>query len=291
MAEQFSTRTKARGLGRRTSDLRDAILSAFEEADKPVTVRQMFYLLSVAGAVDKNEAGYRQAQRQLVEMRRGGTVPYGWIADYSRRSWKPDTFADMEDALRSTANFYRRAVWNRLPVYVEIWVEKDALAGVLYSVTERYDVALMPAKGYSSESFAYSSAEAIKRTGKPAVVYYLGDFDPSGWNMARNLEEKLRGFGAEITFERLAVNPEQIEAWNLPSRPTKRTDTRCREFFDTFGKGTPSVELDALHPDKLRAIVREAIERHIPAGYLDTLNAAEESERRILDRMADAAAG
>lgn len=211
-------------------------------------------------------------------MRRGGTVSYKWIDDYSRRFWKPDTFDDMEDALRSTANFYRRAVWKRLPVYVEIWVEKDALAGVLYSVTERYDVMLMPAKGYSFESFTYSSAEAIKRTGKPAVVYYLGDFDPSGWNMARNLEGKLRGFGADITFERLAVNPEQIDAWNLPSRPTKRTDTRCKEFFDTFGKGTRSVELDALHPDKLRTIVREAIERHIPAGYMDSLNAAEESD-------------
>ena len=150
---------------------------------------------------------------------------------------------------------------------------------------------LMPAKGYSSESFAYSSAEAIKRTGKPAIVYYLGDFDPSGWNMTRNLEEKLRGFGADITFERLAVNPEQIDAWNLPTRETKRTDTRCWEFFDPFGKGTRSVELDALHPDKFRAIVRAAIERYIPAGYMDALNEAEESERTILERMAEAAAG
>jgi hypothetical protein len=246
----------------------------------------MYYLLSVAGAVDETEAGYGRAQRQLLEMRRAGTIPYSCIADNTRWMRKPRTYSGVEDALRQTAYFYRRAVWDDLDDYVEVWCEKDALAGVLHSVTAEYDVPLMVARGYSSESFAYEAAHAIKAIGKDGYVYYLGDFDPSGWNMARNLEEKLRGFGAEITFERLAVNPEQIKAWNLPTRATKQTDTRCREFFDTFGGGTPSVELDAIHPDTLRQIVRGAIEQHLPEDHLVGIEAAEKSERENFGRLA-----
>jgi len=247
----------------------------------------MYYLLSVAGAVEKTEAGYGRAQRQLLEMRRAGRIPYSWIADNTRWMRKPNSYSGVEDALRQTANGYRRAVWDGLDDYVEVWIEKDALAGVLHSVTAQYDVPLMVARGYSSESFAYEAAQTIKGTGKAGTVYYLGDHDPSGWQMARNLEGKLRGFGADITFERLAVNPEQITAWNLPTRKTKKTDTRCKAFFDTFGKNAPSVDLDAIHPDTLRALVRQAIEQHLPKYHLIGIEAVEESEREIFGKLAE----
>ena len=85
---------------------------------------------------------------------------------------------------------------------------------------------LMVARGYSSETFAYNAAEAMIETGRPCHVYYVGDFDPSGWQMARSLEQKLTEFGAPVVFERLAVNPEQIGLWSLPTRPSKVMDTR-----------------------------------------------------------------
>jgi len=204
---------------------------------------------------------------------------------------KPNTYSSVEYALRSTRNFYRRPVWNDLDQYIEVWCEKDALAGVLYPITEQYDVPLMVCRGYSSETFAYEAAANIKKIGKTVFIYYLGDFDPSGWQMSRNLEGKLRGFGARATFERMAINPEQIIRWNLPRRETKRTDSRCREFFDVFGKDTPSVELDALHPNELRRIVRDAIDQHLPDGYLDELKVAEKSERDLLKRLEKIAAG
>jgi hypothetical protein len=109
--------------------------------------------------------------------------------------------------------------------------------------------------------------------------------------MSANLEKKLRQFGADITFERLAINSEQIIQWNLPRRETKQADTRCRQFFDTFGANTQSVELDALHPNTLRQIVREAIERHIPAGHLAHLEMVETEERVLWQRLLDVAAG
>ena len=204
-AKQIRPSTKkTRGLAAKTVALREAILAAFEDTDKPVTVRQMFYMLTVRGAVPKTETeGYRPVQRQLVEMRRAGLIPYRWLADNTRWMRKPTTYADLNDFLAFAADQYRQSVWARADTYVEIWIEKDALAGVVLPVTAQYDVPLMVARGYSSESFAWEAAANIREIGKPAFVYYLGDFDPSGWDMSRGLETKLREFGADIHFERL----------------------------------------------------------------------------------------
>jgi hypothetical protein len=221
--EQIGTSTKlsCRWLSKATQALREAILAAFDDADKPVTVRQMFYRLTVRGAVEKEESGYRKAQRQLLALRRAGLVPYGWIADNTRWMRKPTTYAGLGDFFDRAAAYYRQDLWVRSDVYVEVWCEKDALAGVLMAVTREYDVPLMVARGYSSETFAYNAAEAMRETGKPCYVYYVGDFDPSGWQMARSLKQKLTEFGAPVVFERLAVNPEQLQGLGLPARPSK----------------------------------------------------------------------
>jgi hypothetical protein len=110
------------------------------------------------------------------------------------------------------------------------WLEKDALAGVVDPITNSYDVPLMVARGYASLSFLHSAAEYIGYLDVPAYIYHCGDFDPSGVNAAEKIEETLRELAptAEIIFERIAVTPEQIEAWNLPTRPTKTTDSRDR---------------------------------------------------------------
>jgi hypothetical protein len=279
---------KPRGLAKATLALREAILETFEDTGKPVTVRQMFYLLSVGGAVEKEESGYRKAQRQLLALRRAGLVPYGWIADNTRWMRKPTTYAGLGDFFDRAATYYRQDLWVRSDVYVEVWCEKDALAGVLMPVTREYDVPLMVARGYSSETFAYNAAEAMRETGKPCYVYYAGDLDPSGWQMARSLEQKLAEFGAPVVFERLAVNPEQIQAWDLPTRPSKVSDTRCKAFFAEFGNGTESVELDAIHPDLLRSLVRDAIEQHIDHGGLETLRREEDAAREALQELAQA---
>jgi hypothetical protein len=152
---QIGTTTKipsGRGLSRKTFALRTAIMAAFEETFKPVTVRQMFYMLTVRGAVEKKESGYRKAQRQLVLLRREGEVPYNWIADNTRWMRKPTTYAGLGDFFDRAAAYYRQDLWVRSDVYVEVWCEKDALAGVLMPVTREYDVPLMVARGYSSET-------------------------------------------------------------------------------------------------------------------------------------------
>ena len=149
---------------------------------------------------------------------------------------------------------------------------------MILPVTSMYDVPLMVARGYASLSFLHSAAEYIGKLDVPTYIYHLGDFDPSGVNAGEKIEQTLREMApdAEISFERLAVTPEQIRAWDLPTRPTKRSDSRSKGFGDI------SVELDAIAPEQLRELVREAIEQHLPAEQFEILKAAEESERRLI---------
>jgi hypothetical protein len=145
-----------------------------------------------------------------------------------------------------------------------------------------FDVPLMVARGYASLSFLYNAAEAINELNIPAHIYHLGDFDPSGVNAGEKIEETLRELApdAEIYFERIAVTPEQIADWDLPTRPTKKSDTRAKRFDSDL-----SVELDAIPPDRMRALVEEAINRHLPQDQFEVLKAAEESEREIISRL------
>jgi hypothetical protein len=264
------------------STIRDAICELLED-DYPQTVRQIFYALTVRGVIKKAEVEYqRTVVRLLTEMREAGSIPFEWIADNTRWMRKPTTFTGLEACLTRTAEGYRRNLWAAMPVYCEVWCEKDALAGVLLEETRPYDVPLMVARGYSSVSFLHSAAKAIEAHDKPAYIYHFGDLDPSGVDAARDIETKLRRYApdAEIHFERPAVTREQVEKWNLPTRPTKTTDTRSKKFVGT------SVELDAIPAGQLRELVRECIGRHLDQEQLKVLRVAEDSERETLKRWA-----
>ena len=159
---------------------------------------------------------------------------------------------------------------------------------MLFEETSVYDVPLMVARGYSSISFIHAAAMAIKDRAKPAYIYHFGDLDPSGVDAARDIEAKLRRYApeTEIHFERPAVTREQVEQWNLPTRPTKQTDTRAKKFANAT-----SVELDAIPADKLRELVRECIERHVDQHQLSILRASETSEQDLLKAWASTYAG
>jgi hypothetical protein len=246
-----------------------------------MTVRQVFYQATVLGIVEKSEAGYDKIQDDLTKMRRAGDLPYDWLADNTRWQRKPNTFSNIEQALEETARFYRKSLWTDAGAYVELWLEKDALSGVIYPVTSMFDVPLMVARGYASLSFLHEAADYIGDLDVPTYIYHLGDFDPSGINAGEKIEETLREMApdAKIYFERLAVQPGQIYAWNLPTRPTKKSDTRAKNFGDI------SVELDAIEPQRLRDLVQQAIERHLPPDQYEVLKEAEKSERELLTSM------
>jgi hypothetical protein len=243
-----------------------------------MTVRQVFYQATVRNVVEKTEAGYTKVQTDLVQMRKAGELPYDWLADNTRWQRKPRTFDSVQQALEDTARLYRKSLWADAESYVEIWLEKDALAGVVLPNTSMYDVPLMVARGYASLSFLHSAAEAINDLDVPTYIYHLGDYDPSGVNAGEKIDQTLRELApdAEIYFERVAVTAWQIYEWGLPTRPTKTTDTRSKNFGDI------SVELDAIPPQTLRDLVEEIIHRHLPKRQFDVLKAAEKSERDLL---------
>ena len=246
----------------------------------PMTVRQAFYQMTSRGYIPKTEAVYRSTVcRLLAKLRLTSEIPFGWIADNTRWMRKPRTYDSMEEALRLNLETYRRALWSRMPANVEVWIEKDALAGVIYDITSEWDVPLMVTRGYPSLSHVYEAAEAIAQARKPTYIYYLGDYDPSGVDISRSLENRLREFApdAEIHFERIAIEPWQIAYYRLPTRPTKSSDSRAKRFGSDV-----SVELDALPPNTLRELVQSHILKHVDHDELARLRQIEAAERESL---------
>lgn len=258
----------------------------------PVTVRQLFYAATVAGVpgISKDDNGYNAVQQQVLKLRRQGRMPYGNIADLTRMRRKPRTHGGVEEALAETARFYRKALWREQPVHVEVWVEKDALAGCLTPVTSHFDVPLMVCRGFTSETFAHEAVEEWEEIAKEEVhVYHLGDFDRSGQDAAADLESKLGRFasvrGVRFVFQRLAVNEHQVEYWNLPTREPKRNTAADKRWPYDF-----ACELDAIPPDTLRSLVWGQLRVYLPEDQMKVLREAEESERQLLHGLAGMAA-
>jgi len=258
----------------------DAIMAALTE-EHPATLRGTYYRVVSAGVVDKTDAGYQLVGRQVLKLRRAGRLPYSWITDGTRYIVKPESWLDVDQMLSDAASSYRRMLWHDQYDRVQIFTEKDAITGVIEGVTGEWDVPIGVLRGYASESFAWSVAESLRWQYQHTYLYQLGDHDPSGVDAWRNFEEKVRGFvpDAKVTFERIAVLPEQIESLNLLTRPTKKSDSRSANFTGE------SVEVDAIPPSVLREIVRDAIEQHINERALANTRAVERSERELLTSM------
>ena len=293
--------------------LKSALYSIIEEMH-PMTVRQVFYQAVTRGLIEKREQEYKGTiGRLLTQMRKDGELPWHWLADNTRWMRKPTTHDNLSAMMERSQELYRRALWNDQDAYVEVWLEKDALAGVLYDVTERWDVPLMVTRGYPSFSFLAGAAQTMAAQDKPVYLYYFGDHDPSGVDIPRHVEEQLetlvnprgrgmspeemaifkQSFGIEIAeggytdihFQCVAVNEQQIVDLDLQTRPTKKTDTRAKHFEGE------SVEVDAIHPDILRQMVEECITLHIDDAVLDNTRKIEQVERETLQTVIDGMGG
>jgi hypothetical protein len=256
-----------------------------------MTVRQVFYQLVARGIVPKDKnSGYRPVQAQVLKMRHERVLPWGFIADGTRWMRKPTSYRNVADAITSMHKTYRRNLWASQGVRIEVWIEKDALAGIVSEVTDKWDVPLMVSRGMSSATFLHNAAvearQAWENEGAETFVYALYDFDAGGARAARNIETGLRehtGDGVPIMFELLAVTEGQVRDWNLPTRPAKTTDPEAHKF------GSEAVELDAIPPDKLMSIVEDAITGHIDADAWNMELASEQSEREYLETLAASA--
>ncbi len=258
-----------------------AVYNLFEEMHPPMTVRQIYYALTVRGIVPKSEKGYRTTLDYLAQMREVGDLRFDYIADNTRWVIKPASYCGIQHVLYELKDTYRRDVWYDQSCRVEIWIEKDALASVIQPITEHYDVPLYVARGYSSKTFIFKSASQIKRVTKPSFIYHFGDFDPSGIDAANNIQKGLKEHGANATFLHVAITHQQIIDLELPTRETKSSDPRAKRWGDL-----PSVELDALPPDLLRDLVENCILRHIDEQALYNTKTMECWDREVLGYIA-----
>jgi hypothetical protein len=275
------------------------------EIERPATVRQIYYQTVVQKiiGIEKDDTGYDKVQDLLTDLRRGGVIPFDWIKDEGRYARQPYTVEGIPQALNDARRDYRKDPWQKTFEYVQIWVEKNALLGVLEPVTREYDVALMSAVGYSSISFLHEATRDLNRLTCPIYIYQLGDLDPSGAQAAEVIEKDLRGFApeAEIHFERISITPEQIVEFNLQAalRPTKRQDPRYRWFIERYRNvevlqgGQLSCELDAIsadRPPQSRAPDDRATPAALPARHDECLRrageAADRADARSLPRRA-----
>lgn len=278
-------KSRGRPLAAKTQTIRRAVLALTEEY-QVMTVRQVFYALTVRGVVEKDEnSGYRPVQTQVLRMRREGLLPWGFIADATRWQRKPESFDSADDALRVVSRTYRRNLWRSQRIRLEVWLEKDALAGVVMEATDPWDVALMVSRGTTSATFLHSAAQAAKEAyaadAVTTVILALYDHDAAGKRCARTVE---RGFAeyapyVPVVFQLLALDEGQIEAWGLPTRPAKKSDPEAAKFTG------PAVELDAIPPDLLISLVGDAIVDWIDADAWQKEQVIEESERDYLYRL------
>jgi hypothetical protein len=244
-----------------------------------MTIRHLFYrLVSLCGWQKTEEIYKGTLVRLLGIMRESGEIPFHWFVDSTRWVRKPTTFSSLDAALENCKRTYRRELWRDQQAYCEVWTEKDAIASILTEKTEEFDVPLMICRGFPSKTFLYSTAQTIKAQSKPTYIFYFGDYDPSGLSISTVIERDLRKYSddAEINFERLAVTEQQIIDFELPTRPTKKTDSRSKNFVGE------SVEIDAISAATLKVLVNNAIVDLIDPDAYWTVIEAETSERESL---------
>jgi hypothetical protein len=253
------------------------------EADQ-ITIRHLFYLLVGLNVIPKTEAAYKGLCSHLSKWRRSGEIAWGAFSDNTRWHIRHRTYGGVEDALRNTVESYRRDLWDTQPYYIEVWVEKDAMASIVSGTANSFGVPVFVARGFASLSSLYAAAGTFKAAvanGKKVIIYHLGDFDPSGVAAGESMLKAFRDdFKVDLKFIRAAVTEEQIEELKLPTRPTKKSDSRTRNW-----SGTACVELDTMPPAEIRRLVEHCITQHINVHAWDALKRTEELERETLRKI------
>ena len=265
----------------------DAQIMAVLREDHPQSVRHVFYRMTdprLSEPVEKSDRGYRHVQSRCVKLRRAGLIPYNWIADMSRQGYFTNTYSDAGDFIRQMGGLYRADLWRDAESRCEVWAESRSIASVMLADCKDLAVDLYPCGGFTSLSFVHAAAQFHNASPdkRPLVIVYVGDYDPAGVlidvALQRELREHLRG-DIELDFRRIGINEEQIELYELPTKPRKDGDKRSQHV-------TYSVEAEAMPARDLRGILRLEVESLLPENALDVAKVAEQSERKHLDNMA-----
>jgi hypothetical protein len=261
------------------------ILDTYMGQGFSLTLRQLYYQLVSRNIIPNQENRYKALGNLMKDARMAGLVDWDAIEDRGRRPNIPTEFNGLTDLVQAALDSYRLPRWEGQPYYIELWVEKDALSGVLAPLGDEYHVTIVVDRGYSSASGLYDAAQRrfANHTGQECVLIYLGDHDPSGLDMDRDITERgniLPRSDPVIRIKRIALTWGQIQSYQLPPNPAKKSDSRYKAYIAKYGYDC--WEVDAIPPAVLQTLVRDAIENHLDKALMDGVKAREDSDKARL---------
>lgn len=283
-----------------------------------LTLRQLYYQLVTKNVIPNVEKSYKKLSGLVSDARLSGLMDWDAIEDRVRRPRSNSEWDDIVDLVDSALASYRLPRWEGQEHYVELWVEKDALAGVLAPMASRYHVTMMVNRGYSSQSAMYEAADRFIRAcypgmsiedvegpsenprdfesdegayipgdmAKQPILLYLGDHDPSGEDMVRDIQSRLEMFGLkDMQVIKIALTMDQVKKFNPPPNPAKRTDPRAHDYMAKHG--AVSWEVDALPPNVLTKIIQVSIEEFVDLDMMQKIKDQEEVDKGRLRKAAE----
>lgn len=243
-------------------DICNDVISDYESRGYTLTLRQLYYQLVSRDLIANKQKEYSRLGSIVSDARLAGLISWDSIEDRTRNIQKNSHWDSPEQIVKASINSYRIDRWENQPYHVEVWIEKDALIGVISRICRQLDVTHFSCRGYTSASemwkAGYYRMRGAIRDGKQPVIIHLGDHDPSGIDMTRDIAERLALFSDyNVEVNRIALNRDQIELYNPPPNPAKLTDSRADGYIQLHGYS--SWELDALDPDVLSNLVENAV--------------------------------
>lgn len=293
----------------------NAICQELKAQGYDITLRQLYYQFVSRDWLPNNQKSYTKLGNIVNKARLAGMMDWDFLIDRTRNLESVAHWRDPSEAIYAIADQFRIDKWNDQPTRIEVWVEKEALAGVVERAAFRNDVAYFSCRGYVSQSEQWAAAQRLGQYiehGQNIILLHLGDHDPSGLDMTRDIRERLstfieqdylnehpEEFGSRasiasirnameercggrgwLTVNRIALNMDQVEEYNPPPNPAKLTDTRADKYIEEFGD--ESWELDALSPAVIDALIDDAIlEAREDDSYAER-EATEHNDRALL---------
>jgi len=235
------------------------IIAEYEAQGFALTLRQLFYQFVSRDLIENTQKSYKNLGSIINDARLAGLIDWDHITDRTRSLKKLAHWDDPGEIIRSAAENYRIDMWERQDYRPEVWIEKDAMIGVIEDVCRRLDIPYFSCRGYTSQSEMWVGAQRIGTWAREQtpVIFHFGDHDPSGKDMTRDIIDRLALFMGGVKLERLALNMDQIEEYGPPPNPAKITDSRAAGYIAEFG--SESWELDALEPKVIVELIETSV--------------------------------
>jgi hypothetical protein len=264
------------------------IIEAYREEGYVLTLRQLYYQFVARDLIPNTQKEYKRLGSIINDARLAGHIDWEAIEDRTRSLDRLPHWDSPQDILEAVAGQYRTDKWANQHWRVEVWIEKEALAGVFESACVPLEVPFLSCRGYGSQSVMWRAARrlmAYERAGQEVRILHFGDHDPSGIDMTRDIQDRLRlfGFGGEVL--RVALNMDQVREHKPPPNPAKVTDSRSTGYIAKYG--AQSWELDALEPAILSRLVRDNVAELVDSEQWDTDIAQEETVKDGLQGISE----